>query len=185
MWIDVVMLSLLIIGFIRGAMRGIIMALFALAGWIIGLAAALKLSALVAVQLQEYTGASTRWLPLIAFVLVFMVAVLLVRWAGKAVESMFKLVMLGWMNRLGGALLYGGMYLLFCCICLFYAEKMQLINPDTIAASKIYGLTAGTAPAFIEGLGTVIPLLKTTFNDLKDFFERTGPGGSGILQQPV
>jgi membrane protein required for colicin V production len=179
MWIDIVFVIALIIAVIKGAMRGIVMALFSFAGCIIGLAAALKLSAVVAVYLQEHTDINARWLPLGAFVLVFVVVVLLVQWAGKAVENLFDFTLLGWVNRLGGALLYTGMYALLGSILLFYADKMHLISSETLSSSRAYALTAGIAPALIEGLGTVIPAFKNTFQELQTFFDKVGKAFSG------
>lgn len=179
MWIDIVFLIVLIIGLVKGAARGIVMALFSFAGWIIGLAAALKLSAVVAVYIQEHTSINAKWLPLIAFVLVFAIVVLLVQWAGKAIENLFDFTLLGWVNRLGGALLYAGMYIFVGSILLFYAEKMQLISPETLSSSRAYALTAGLAPALIEGLGAIIPAFKNTFQELQTFFDKVGKAFSG------
>lgn len=179
MWIDLIFLGLLIAGFIKGAMQGIIMALFSFAGWIIGLAAALKLSATVAVYLRDHTRINHQWLPLAAFLLVFTIAALLVRWAGKLLEHIFNLTLLGWVNRLGGALLYAGMYILLGSILLFYAEKMRLVGPETLSASRAYSLTAGLAPAVTEGLGTLIPIFKNTFGELQTFFDEAGKTFSG------
>ncbi len=179
MWIDIVFLVMLIAGLIKGAMRGIVMALFSFAGWIIGLAAALKLSAVVAVYMQEHTGINAKWLPLIAFILVFAIVALLVRWAGKAIENIFSFTLLGWVNRLGGALLYAGMYVLVGSILLFYAEKMQLISRETLLLSRAYSLTAGIAPAVLEGLGAIIPAFKNTFQELQTFFDKAAKAFSG------
>ncbi|HRN57816.1 MAG TPA: CvpA family protein [Agriterribacter sp.] len=179
MWIDIVFLVMLIAGLIKGAVRGIVMALFSFAGWFIGLAAALKLSAVAAVYLQEHTGINARWLPLIAFILVFVVVALLVQWAGKAIEKIFHFTLLGWVNRLGGALLYAGMYVLLGSILLFYAEKMRLISPETLSYSRAYSLTAGVAPAVLEGLGAIIPAFKNTFRELQTFFDEVGKAFSG------
>ncbi|HTN05648.1 CvpA family protein [Agriterribacter sp.] len=179
MWIDIVFLIILIISLVKGAMKGIVMALFSFAGWFIGLAAALKLSAVVAVYLQYHASINAKWLPLIAFILVFAIVVLLVQWAGKAIENIFNFTLLGWVNRLGGALLYAGMYVLVGSILLFYAEKMQLISPETLSSSRAYSLTAGLAPAVIEGLGTIIPAFKNTFRELQTFFDKMGKAFSG------
>ena len=179
MWIDIVFLVALIVAVVKGAMRGIVMALFSFAGWFIGLAAALKLSAVVAIYMQEHTGISAKWLPLISFVLVFVIVVLLVQWAGKAIENLFDFTLLGWVNRLGGALLYAGMYILLGSILLFYADKMHLINPGTLSNSRAYALTAGIAPALIEGLGAIIPTFKNTFQELQTFFDKIGKEFSG------
>ena len=56
MWIDIVFLVLVIVAVVKGIRRGIIMAIFSFAGWFIGIAAALKLSALAASYLQHHTG---------------------------------------------------------------------------------------------------------------------------------
>ncbi|HRO44923.1 CvpA family protein [Agriterribacter sp.] len=179
MWIDIAFLVMLVAGLIKGAMRGIVMALFSFAGWIIGLAAALKLSAVVAVYMQEHTSINAKWLPLIAFILVFGIVALLVQWAGKAIENIFNFTLLGWVNRLGGALLYAGMYVLVGSILLFYAEKMQLISVETLLSSRAYSLTAGVAPALLEGLGVMIPAFKNTFQELQTFFDKVGKAFSG------
>ena len=171
MWIDIVFLGLIILAFVKGMRKGIIMAVFSFAGWFIGIAAALKLSALVASYLQHHTGIDARWLPLLAFILVFATVVLLVQLAGKAVESLFDISLIGWVNRLGGALLYTAMYSLAFSIILFYLEKMNMLAPTTVEESRTYAMIGGLGPSVIEALGTVIPFFKNTFHDLELFFE--------------
>jgi len=174
MWIDLVFLVVIIVAVVKGAMRGIVLAIFSFVGWFIGLAAALKLSAVVAGYLQEHTSIDAKWLPLLSFLLVFVLVVMLVQWAGKALEGVLDITLLGWVNKLGGALLYAGMYTLIFSIILFYTDKMHFISADTLAASKVYAATAGLAPAIVEGIGTLIPALKDVFHQLEDFFEDTG-----------
>ncbi len=55
-------------------------------------------------------------------------------------------------------------------IFLFYAEKIQLIQPDVIQASSTYSFIKPWGPKVIEGLGTVIPFFKDMFTDLSNFF---------------
>lgn len=174
MWIDLLFLLIMIAAIIKGAIRGIVLALFSFIGWFIGLAAALKLSAVVAVYLQDHTNIDAKWLPLLSFLFVFVLVVMLVQWAGKALEGILNLTLLGWVNKLGGALLYAGMYTLIFSILLFYADKMHFINEDTLAASRVHAATAGLAPAIIEGIGALIPALKETFHQLEEFFENAG-----------
>lgn len=173
MWIDLLFLVVIIAAVIKGAVRGIVLALFSFVGWFIGLAAALKLSAVVARYLQEHTSIDAKWLPLLSFLLVFVLVVMLVQWAGKALEGVLNLTLLGWVNKLGGALLYVGMYTLIFSIILFYADKMHFIRAETLAASKVYGATSGLAPAIIEGIGALIPALKDVFHQLEEFFENS------------
>lgn len=176
MWLDILFLIVLIIAVIKGISRGIIMALFSFIGWFIGLAAALKLSASLAAYLQNHTDINSKWLPFLSFIMVFVVVVLIINLAGKAVEQLFSMSLLGWVNKIGGALLYTAMYTLAFSIVLFYAEKMNLISPDTAAASKAYSIIGGLGPSVIESVGSVLPFIKNAFHDLERYFESFGNG---------
>lgn len=174
MWLDWLYLILLIVAVVKGSSKGIILALFSFIGWFIGLAAALKLSSSVAAYLQTHTNWDARWLPIISFIFVFVAVALLVQWAGKALEGVLKLAMLGWINKLGGALLYAGMVTLLFAVLLFYIDKMQLMHKSTLENSRVYNATSGIAPVIVENIGSVIPAVKNTFNQLEAFFEKTG-----------
>ncbi|MBW7889953.1 MAG: CvpA family protein [Chitinophagaceae bacterium] len=171
MWIDLIFLLLLIAGVYKGARKGIIMSVFTFAGWIVGLAAALTLSGFVAGAMQNHTNINSRWLPALSFLIVFTITALLIRSAGKLVENILDLSLLNWVNRLGGALVYAGLYVLLGSVLLFFMEKLHLINTETLSASRAHGLTEGLVPALLEGLGTFMPTLKNTFQGLQDFFE--------------
>jgi len=172
MWIDVVFLILLIAGVYKGSRQGIIMSVFTFAGWIVGLAAALTLSGFVAGTMQNYTNIDSKWLPALSFLIVFTVMALLIRSAGKLVENMLDLSLLSWVNRLGGALVYAGLYVLLGSVLLFFIEKLHLINTDTLSASRAHGFTDGLIPALIESIGTLIPALKNAFRKLQEFFDQ-------------
>ena len=180
MWIDIVFLIVLIIALVKGISRGIIMAIFSFIGWFIGLAAALKLSASLAAYLQNHTSMNSKWLPFLSFIIVFIAVVLIVQLAGKAVEKLFTMSLLGWVNRLGGALFYVGMYTLAFSVILFFVEKMHLISTDTAASSKVYGLIGGLGPAVIDTVGSILPFIKNSFHELEKYFEGIGKKGGVV-----
>ena len=80
MLIDVVFLLLLLMAFVKGLRKGFIIAVFSLVGFILGLAVAVKLSAVAAGYIGRAVNVSERWLPLIAFIAVFIAVVILVNW---------------------------------------------------------------------------------------------------------
>jgi len=86
MLIDIVSIGLIILAVFKGFRNGLVVAIFSLLAFIIGLAAALKLSAIVAEYLGTNTNISQRWLPILAFALVFFVVVLLVLLGAKSIE---------------------------------------------------------------------------------------------------
>ncbi len=171
MLIDILFILAMVLAIFKGFRKGLVIAVFSLVGFIIGLAAALKLSTVVAGYLKDSVNVSAKWLPVISFALVFLVVVLLVNWGGKFVERTFQAVMLGWVNKIAGALLYAVIYTLIFSIFLFYAEKVKLLEPGVISSSVFYHYIQPWGPVAIDGFGKLIPWFKDMFQELSDFFE--------------
>lgn len=170
MLIDFISIGLLILSIIKGFRKGLVVAVFSFLAFIIGLAAAIKLSAVVAKYLGNNISVSQRWLPILAFAIVFFIVVLLVGLGAKAIESVLNMAMLGWLNRLGGILFYFLMYFSIYSIVLFYATQLQIIKPQTSQGSVTYPLIYPMAPTAINSLGRLLPFFKNMFADLESFF---------------
>lgn len=171
MIIDIVVAVILILAIIKGYRLGLIVALFSFLAFIIGLAAALKLSAVVADHLGKAIKVSDKWLPIISFAVVFLIVVLLVRLGAKFIQKTVELAMLGWVNRLGGILLYAGLYILIFSVLLFYADQLNFIKQETKTESVTYNYIQPWSPKLMDGLGKIIPIFKGMFQDLEDFFD--------------
>ncbi len=169
MLIDIVFLILIVMACFKGLSRGFIMAAFSVLGFIIGLAAALKLSAVVATRLSVHTG-NAKWLPVVSFVLVFIAVAFLIRIVGKLIQKTFETVMLGWANRLAGLVLYALLYSIIFSIFLFYAVQLKVLSAETIASSFVYPFLQPLGPKVIGGLGTIIPWFRDMFTSLENFF---------------
>lgn len=171
MILDLLLAVVIILAVIKGFQRGLIIGVFSLVAVIIGLAAAMKLSIVVAGYVGEAVNVSDEWLPVISFALVFIAVVLLIRLGANAIERTVEIVMLGWVNRLGGILLYAAIYIVVFSVLLFYAEQVDLIRPETIEQSRTYSFIQPWGPKVIDSIGTIIPLFKGMFSDLELFFE--------------
>ncbi len=180
MLVDVIFIILLIVAVVKGYSNGLIIAVFSLLALIIGIAAALKLSLVAANWLKDAIHVAAKWLPVIAFAVVFILVVLAVRLGAKALEKTAELVMLGWANKLGGIILYVVLYTLIFSVVLFYATKVGVLSNETIAASKTYDYIIPWAPKAMNALGALIPVFKDMFHQLEEFFA----GISGKIQQP-
>lgn len=170
MIIDLVLGVLLVLAIIKGVQRGLIISVFSVLGLIVGLVAAMKLSAVAASYIKDSVNVSAKWLPIIAFVAVFLIAVLLVRLGAKALEKTVKIAMLGWLNRIGGVVLFVALYTLVFSVILFYASKINLISPQAIQASKTYHYIQPWGPWAIDSIGSIIPIFKNLFKQLEEFF---------------
>lgn len=170
MLIDLIFALLLVMAIIKGYQKGFIVAFFSIIAFIIGLAAALKLSAVVAEYLKQSVNISAKWLPFLAFIIVFFAVVILIRLGAKLIEKAFQVVLLGWLNRIGGIVLYSVLYIIIFSIFIFYAEKLQLIQPGTIQSSQTYNFVEPWGPAVMDNFGKLIPVFKNMFTELGDFF---------------
>lgn len=170
MLLDIILAIILILAIIKGYQRGLIVGVFSLIAIIIGLAAAIKLSAVVAGYLGKAIKISDTWLPVISFAVVFIIVVLLIRLGANLLQKTVEIALLGWVNRLGGIILYVAIYVIVYSIVLFYAEQIKLIQPDTIQKSVTYTFIQPWGPKVINGLASVVPVFKDMFADLQAFF---------------
>jgi membrane protein required for colicin V production len=171
MLLDLIFAVIILLAILRGYQRGLIVGVFSFIAVIIGLAAAIKLSTVAADKIGKAVKISEQWLPIISFAVVFIIVVLLIRLGAKAIEGAVETVMLGWVNKLGGIIFYAAIYTIVFSVLLFYAEQMKLIQPETIQKSVTYSFVQPWGPKVINALGSIIPLFRDMFDELKSFFE--------------
>ena len=91
MTIDILFIVVMVMAVFKGLRNGLIYAVFSFIGLIAGLAAALKLSGVVAGWISDEPSPS-RWLPVISFFIVFIAVAMLVKFAGKFIQKAFEAV---------------------------------------------------------------------------------------------
>lgn len=170
MTIDIIFLIILVIAIFKGMRRGLVVAVFSMFALIAGLAAAMKLSVLFAGYLHKSTSISSKWLPVLSFVLVFLAVVLLVRWAATLMETLIDIAWLGWINKLGAVILYAALYTAIFSVVLFYGTGSGFISAHTVASSQTYSFIKPWGPWLMDGLGRFIPWFKNMFTQLETFF---------------
>jgi membrane protein required for colicin V production len=174
MAIDVLFLLFMVLAVFRGLRQGFIIAFFSAVALVIGLAAAIKLSAVVAGYGREHTHISSRWLPVLAFILVFLVVVIGVRAGATLAEKAIDLALLGWLNKLAGVLLFAVIYTIILSVLLFYAVQLHLVSAATLSSSVTYPFIHPWGPVVIDEFGKFVPWFKGMFTQLEDFFGRLG-----------
>ncbi len=171
MLLDLVFAVIIVLAILKGYRSGLVVALFSLVAVIIGLAAAMKLSTVVAAYIGKAVKVSDEWLPVISFAVVFFIVILLIRLGAKAIEKTVEVAMLGWVNKIGGVILFAAIYTVVFSVLLFYAEQMKLVEPETINKSVTYSFVQPWGPKAINGFGSVMPIFKDMFGELEQFFD--------------
>ena len=171
MLLDIIFAVIIVLAILKGYQKGLVLGLFSLVTVIIGLAAAMKLSTVVAGYIGNAVNVSDKWLPIISFAVVFFIVLLLIRLGARAIEKTVELAMLGWVNKVGGVIFFAAIYTTVFSVLLFYTEQMKLIQPETITTSVTYSFVQPWGPKAINGFGTVIPIFKDMFEQLELFFD--------------
>jgi membrane protein required for colicin V production len=150
-YMDIILLTLLILSAFNGLRKGFIEELAGLAALILGIWAALHFSGIVAQLLSENLNIQGRYLPVIAFVATFIVVIILVNLIGSAVSGMVKAVKLGLVNRLAG-FVFGvikGALILSVLLVVFNKldQDVHLIPAEAKSGSRMYEPVKNFAPS--------------------------------------
>lgn len=86
-------------------MKGIIAMLFSLGGFLVGLGVAYFFYDPTALWLQPYVHTKVLYLQIAAFLLLWLCTMLCMAFIGQLLTSLMRVLQLGFLNRLGGALL--------------------------------------------------------------------------------
>lgn len=171
MFIDVPYFILLMLASYKGYNRGLIVAIFSFVGLIVGLAAAIKFSAFVANWLSKNTHISLGWLPVLSFLLVLIVVVTFIRFTAGLLQKSVEFLFMGWINKVGGIILYAALFTMTFSVVLFYAVQLNVLTTQSIHSSKCYGFVAPWASYCINGIGKIFPIFKGLFTQLEAYFQ--------------
>ena len=140
--LDIIILLCFIPAIITGLKKGLVTQIFEIVSVIAGAWLSYRFSGLLCKYLAPYIETSEPILHIIAFVIIMIVAVLFFRLIGKGVETIVKLVLLGWLNKLLGvvfAILKVGL-ILGLVIIVFNTINAQvgLVKEEVLSSSVLY-----------------------------------------------
>ncbi len=171
MFIDICLLALFVLAIFKGIKKGLVVAAFSFFAIFLGLAAAVKMSTLVAGWLSETINVKAGWLPFLAFIVIMIVVAIVVRIFAAIIETTLQLTLLGWLNSLGGIVLYCCIYVTVFSVMIFYMEQLHLLKGPVIEASKSYQYIHFWGPKAIDIFGKLVPIFKDMFEELTRFFD--------------
>ena len=102
--LDIILSLCLIIALVQGLLKGFTEQIIALVSIIAGTWIAFKFSKLVCNLIQPYLNASEKLLYVLVFILMEALVICLFHLLGKIIKASIKFVMLGWLDRLLGAI---------------------------------------------------------------------------------
>ena len=155
--LDIILLICFIPALIQGLKKGFIAQAISIASIIIGIWASSRFAEVVSEWLGKYITVSDQVMKVVAFALIFIAVFLVLAAVGKLLEGMFKMVTLGWLNRLAGlvfallktSLILGILIMVFTSL----NDTFDLVSEATLNESVLY-------PPFKEAAFKIFPYIK-------------------------
>ena len=141
-YLDIIIALPIIYGIIRGVMRGIVMEVFAIVGIILGIVVARMYAGDAAVWLQQVSQWDVNLLQPIASFVIFIVVALVCNMLAKLLTKLFKMIALGWMNRLAGGLFGAAKWIIILAVIITCVDMLDgvlhFIKPELRESSILY-----------------------------------------------
>ena len=140
--IDIVLLVFILLGLVRGFMKGLFVEIASLLALILGVYGAIHFSNYAAGFLETKTDWSEQTIAITAFAITFVAIVVLITLAGKALTKIADFAALGILNKLLGGIFGGLKAALILSIVLTIFDKMNrtlpFVEEQTIEDSMLY-----------------------------------------------
>jgi len=153
----------------KGLKNGLIHEVFTLMGTLAAIFVAFTYMNAVGVVIIQYTGATSAWVPLSAFVLIYFIAILLVKVIIKALNAFLSLANLSTINLIAGALFSMFKGVIVFSVLLMFMYSFNIPDEDTRTGSLLYPYILPTAPATYNVVAKIYPGV-TSFADQAGIF---------------
>jgi len=162
----------LALAFIRGWKKGILWAVASFAAVILGSLVSLKLAHRFSLLIQEQNIIDSRYTLVLSYILLFLLVMYGLRFLIKMVEKLMQSLLLGWVNRLAGGLLYI-LFSAFMLSSIFWlTNEAGVLTQEAKEESQLYAIVEPLAPQGIELGGEVLPFLKDLYQDVGDYLSQ-------------
>lgn len=161
-WLDIVTIVLIVIPVFMGLKMGMIKIILSLAGVIAGVVLAGRYHAALAGRLTFIPQANLA--ELAAFAIIFVLAMLAAAVIARLLDRLASVVMLGWLNHLGGAFFGLVLGVIFCSAVLAIWARF-LGGEGALAHSAL-------ARLLLDRFPLVLALLPGDFSGIRGFFQK-------------
>jgi membrane protein required for colicin V production len=166
-FLDIIILFFLGWGFIMGLKKGFIIEVASLIALILGIWAGIHFSDFVSGLLISKFGWSSAYLPVISFLIIFIVIVIAVFILAKMIEKFVNLLALGLVNKLAGAVFGTIKFAIILSVAILIMNKFDTDKhlEKKANGSLLYNPVASIVPM-------IIPKLNVIKDEIKDMTKK-------------
>jgi len=169
---DILLLIPLGVGAVKGFRRGLVLEVVSLLAFVLGLVGGLALLSDVIPLVRHYVGEAFGLLPLVAFLLVFVLITWGVHLLGGVVKTAVHLTPLGMLDHLLGGAAGVLKWLLGLSLLLYGLQfsGLHLLSPALVADSRVLPVVKRATPLALQVVSWVMPFAGTLLTKLRTVF---------------
>lgn len=152
--VDIILIVPIVWFAYQGFKKGFVIELASLAALILGIYAAIYFSGYVADILVNSFNMGPKYVPVVSFIITFVVIVFLVYSVGKILEKLIDMIALGFVNKLAGSVfgILKGAVMISIVLMIINHFNEDLISSDKKDNSFLYAPVEGIAPLLWDSL---------------------------------
>ena len=170
MIIDIIIALAAIFAFMYGYSKGIIRVVFAIAAMLIGGLAALKFTPAVAVMLQNTFPKAANFMPIVAFLVLFLGAIFLFRFVAKMLEGALKKIKVNSINKLAGGVIFSAVCLMLLSSLLGFIDASGALGQSAKDSSALYPFVEGLHVQGSQLAEKIFPFIRDMTDKILDLF---------------
>jgi len=162
-YLDIIIAIVLFLFAIKGLRKGIIIEVVTLLAFGVGIYGAMHFSDFTAERLVEVIEVDAKYLNTIAFVLTFILLVIIVNLIGRAISKLVESMNLGFLDKLGGFVFGVAEGVLLCSLFVMVLNNLHLsglVKEEAKKESKLYSYVEMTVPYIYQGFDLVKETIK-------------------------
>lgn len=162
---DIILGALILLGLIRGLKRGFFVELASITALIVGIYGAIHFSDYAAAFLENRVAWEEKYINITAFAITFLILVLAIALAGKALTKLADFAALGILNKLLGAV-FGALkvgFILSVILIIFSrtSKIIPFVDDETLESSVLY-----------KPVKSLVPMIFPSIEDIKEDIEK-------------
>ena len=177
-YLDIIIAIILFLFGFKGFRKGLIIEVVTLLAFGVGIYGAMHFSDFTAEHLKDFMEINPKYLNTVAFILTFILLVVLVNIIGRLVSNAVKAMNLGFFNKLGGFLFGLAKGLLLCSTMVLVLNNLQwmgLVKEEVKEGSYLYPYVEKTVPYLYKGFDLVKDYAKEMIPEESEEKEKTEP----------
>ena len=160
-WLDIIILIIIVIPILIGLKVGIVKAVLSVVGIVVGVILAGRYYAVLAGHLTFISQPS--WAKVAAFAIILIVVMVVAAVLASLIKWALSAVMLGWVNRLGGAVFGFVLGAIFCgALLTIWVKFVGITGPINESALAAF---------LLDSFPMVLALLPAEFDSVRSFFQ--------------